>query len=1276
MPGVVCPQCKYTNEPQMRYCIQCGTLLARVCLQCGYANPSNAHFCGMCGFSLNAGFTTHAAPYAGNGNAARFVEPERKEEQLLLATPPSVRSADGSETLIPRELTGERRMATVLIADVHGSTQLMEKIGTEAWVGVMNHIFQVLEAEIYRMGGEIDQYRGDGVLAFFGARSVHEDDPERAVLAGLLIQRSFQFYARQVQQEHPEIELKLRVGINTGEVIVTSIGQQHYEHTAMGGAVALASRMETSAEPGTVLVTQFTHQQTADRFEYQPLGQIEVKGIAEPVTVYRPLRPKNAENRAFTQAVALVGRKTQSAQLTRSIEELPTGHGAIVMINGDKGMGKSFLVNHVWQEVKRKWLIAHPAVTDPDEYGESVHPVSAQVEPVQWIGGQCRSYGQSWPYSMWFDLINYWLRSLTSEQEPAALQSVFNAAVQSLWGEESAQFAPFLAHLLDLPLDEALERRLQNLDAQTYQDRFFDAVSSWLRHLTLQKPLIVSFYNLQWADASSIELLKHCLPLSDTHSILFLITMRPVRNAPSWPFRHYLGTEFPHRLVWIDMLPLSETETTEFVNLFLGNNELTAEDQHMLFRRSEGNPYYLREILNYMIDRGVLKLNTETNSWSLIPGKEMFDLPNSLQGILQEYIANLSGDERHVLQVASVIGARFWDKLLARMLDMNMEILRVHLTTLQRLQLIRERYQEDEYRGMMFTFNSNLMRDAAYESMLKPQRAAYHLRCAELVEAWIAAQDRQVPNLSQVYGYLAQHYELAGNFKNQMQYHILAAESAEKMHANEEALFHLDRAIEIASDLASAAETAEEHRELVQTQFEIYSSRRWLRLMLADIRGSQQDAEFVLALTEHELSDDPIARIDAILMYTYPSAYSLFTAEESKRMSDITEEALYLARTINDPQREMETLAKITFLRSNSNDANVHEPAMQALQIARELGDVNMQFNLLLNYGYYLLGRDQNDEGMRYINEALHLSEAIDDPFSKMSVLSVLGPRFERNGDYYRWLTEYEEKRLEISRKIGSRMAEGNSLMYCGMIRAIYLGDLSGGLELLEESKRLLENAPTRLFVILRIAQTYHEMGEYALAQAALDEAEPLTREYVLELARVGYKLLQIMVNNEQDDLEHLKTALQLAEEIDQLGRSESISQQYRMAAASHASSVHRKVAVALSAQKNLDDIGREKRAYHLAQSVEKARLALQIYEEFGYTNASEITGEWILYRMGQALIANGQREEALPYIRRAFDEMMRKHDLIPAESGYRQRFLENIVHHRQIQSAYRLLTF
>ncbi|MEE4194328.1 MAG: adenylate/guanylate cyclase domain-containing protein [Anaerolineae bacterium] len=1276
MGTVICPNCQYINEDRMRFCIMCGTTLAKICSNCQHANPAVAHFCGMCGQPLSA---AEGTPFTLHPSAERIVVPPTT---LPVSTPtengapPASLSRNGVPELTGRELVGERHTASILLADVRNSTVLMEQIGTEAWVGVMNNIFQVLEAEIYRMGGEIDQYRGDGLLAFFGARTVHEDDPERAVLAGLSIQRSFDQYAKHLKKQFPDVELKLRVGINTGEVIVTSIGSEdHYENTAMGGAIAVAARMESSAEPGTVLVSEDTYDLTNTRFEYEPLGEISVKGISEPVAVYRPTGLKEGPMRPFSRASQWIGYEEQVEVLRENILDLSSGHGSIVMISGDKGMGKSYLIQHVRQELRRELMLR-----EIEEAGEEQEPTNLRYrgDVNLWCFSTSRSYEQSWPYAAWRDLFASWLRILQKRYNTDDIGSAFSHFIEQQWPSEHFGLVSYLRDFLNLPMNEQQSTMLANQDAGTYQQYFFEAVKEWVHINASERSLILVFSNIHWGDEPSFDLLKYCLPLSDSLPVMWLFTMRPVRsNAPGWNFRHYLGTEYPHRLVWIEMRPLTIDEANQLIDQMVGSDSLDEEEREFIYTRSEGNPYYLREIIYAMMDNGSLVLNEETSIWVLNPNEDLVELPDSLQGILQEYIAKLSAEERHVLQVASVMGSFFWSLLLQRMLNMEEDTLNRHLTALQRYQLIVEEYVEENM-GMRFSFVSTLMREATYESLLLPQRRAYHRQCAELIEQWLEEQEGQVTALNQVYGYLAFHFEMAELYEKQMYYHIQAAEVAESLHANEEANWHLGRALEVSETILAgefANEEETDHREIYRKQFEIFSKRRWVRILMADVTGSIADADRALKLTEGPLEGEYDLRVDAILMYSYSVTMSLFTKEESQKISNLCEEALYLSRQMGDQRRELETLVQITFIRANTSHANVYEPSMQALHLAWELQDVNMQFSIMLSWGYHLVAHDQAEEGMKYIEDALRLTDTVDDPIAQMNVLNVIGPQFERAGDYYRWLTEFVEVRLTLSRKIGSRITEADALLHAGTIRANYLGDFENGMKELEESSQMLEAAPSRLFSLLRIAQCYSELDDYEKGKTALDEAELLIRNITLELGRVGYKLVRIMLNNQQDEEDHLREALALAEEIDQLGVEQGISQQYRMAAASHASSLHRKMAVLLGNRSGLSEEDQKKRTYHLEQSLSKAQLSLSIYEDFGYTNAAEITGEWILYRMGQALIATGQRTDALLFIKRAYDEMMRKHDMIPEGSHLRRTYLENIRHHRQIQASYRLLS-
>lgn len=243
MLSINCPQCGIESSPGMKFCGWCGSSLANICLECGFTNPLGYVFCGQCGKALSS------IPLQDQNTGSKI-------SQISETVPQD----SPVENKTPTMLQGERRLATVVMTDVSGSTDLLERIGTEAWVEMMNHVLKILETSIYRYGGEVDQFRGNGLVAFFGASSANEDDPERAVLAAISMQQEIESYSNELL-ETEDICLKLRVGVNTGEVIVASIGDsnQYSEDTVMGEAVALAARMESAASPGTVLVSENTY---------------------------------------------------------------------------------------------------------------------------------------------------------------------------------------------------------------------------------------------------------------------------------------------------------------------------------------------------------------------------------------------------------------------------------------------------------------------------------------------------------------------------------------------------------------------------------------------------------------------------------------------------------------------------------------------------------------------------------------------------------------------------------------------------------------------------------------------------------------------------------------------------------------------------------------------------------------------------------------------------------------------------------------------------------
>jgi len=1234
----------------MKFCGQCGTRLARACPNCGFANPPGFSFCGMCGTPLVQKLDLMEPLQPQPQAATRTIRPSVEAEDSTRSSPAPMAS--------PAQLEGERRLATVILADVSNSTDLLEQLGSEAWVEIMNRVLQILESEVYRFGGEVDQFRGDGLVAFFGATSAHEDDPERAVLAALAMQQALRTYAAQLAQpadaniDRP-IDLQLRVGVNTGEVIVVSIGdsRQHSEDTAMGEAIALAARMETAAEPGTVLVSENTYRLVESQFEWQPLGEITVKGISQPVAVYRPLAPlADAERlhrlRVHDLSIPLIGRDAEFKTLKRCVEDLYDGRGDIVLLTGERGMGKSFLVNQVRQHLVRQGALlaeAHDA--------DASSPAS-----LTWLHGRCRSYDQSWPYSMWLDLLRGWLGVRPGEPEEETRERL-RRQTETLWGPHVAEDYVSLARFPPHLLKDTFPQRVDYLEGEEPHQQFFPAVRGWVEAMARRGPLILNFGDVHWADTTSLELLKYCLPLCDRYPLLWLIVFRPDRTSPVWEFQHYVETEYPHRLTRVTLPPLTETQSAEFIDQLIGADVLPEETRDLVISKAEGTPYYIGELLRSLIAQRVLVQDSETGKWHATRPVASLDLPDSLQSVLLARIDRLSPEERHVLQMAAVIGRMFWSDVLRALAGDGAPLgaaeLQGCLTALQRAQLITEGGRVPHL-GREYVFVSNLIRDAAYESLLSTQRVAYHRQVAQHLEELLHEEA-----LAQHYGLLAYHYRCAGDHAKELHYTIQAAKQAQGMYANAEALERYTRALKLLDRLEAKAADEERMRALRTQRFEVLNERREIFFLTGDFQAGITDAEALLPLAR-QLADDPRWLIDALLQQ--PGVASWETREELQAGTPMAEEALSLAQQLGDRHREMRCLASIAGQRYGLSDPTWQEYVDRALALARELGDKRFEVGLLTGVGG-VYANSQPELSMQYLEAAIPISEELNDKRAELEVLNLIGQQLEGSDDYYWRLTECHEKQLHISREIGHRPAEARALMFCGQIKGLYLGDYEAGIALLEKSLRIWEGMPGELYPLLRIIQIQVMQGRLEEAQVNLERARAIGEHHTQDMGLVGLDLVSAILYNSLGDEANLRMALSLATRTrEAFVDSPELSRQYQMAAACEVTAAH------LGLAQTVPDTA--ERQTHLRQALESSQVALDLYQASGFVRPIECVSEEILYRHSLALAANGRGSVAAEYLRRAHKEMIRKHDLIPPDSHFHRTYLQNIPLHQDIQAA------
>ncbi len=541
-----------------------------------------------------------------------------------------------------------------------------------------------------------------------------------------------------------------------------------------------------------------------------------------------------------------------------------------------------------------------------------------------------------------------------------------------------------------------------------------------------------------------------------------------------------------------------------------------------------------------------------------------------------------------------------------------------------------------------------------YESLLAHQQKAYHQKVASYLEECGCLE-----NWLQHSSLIAFHYRRAESNRQELFYTMKAAEQARGIYAMNEAAEHLNRAFELLEELESSA-TSEMQLDVIRTnKFDVLNDRSAVYFQQGLYTQSEADAKSLLALSDL-LADDPYWRVDALLRQ--PEVNNPESYEELTAGLTMIQEALEVSRKLGDKIRELHSLGQLIHLQFLVHDYAWKTNADTAIALAQELGDKRAQVNLLLEIGS-TYGVDELEKSLKYLEMAIPLTQELDDKGTEMKLLRAFAEQYERSGDYARQLTEFEQRRLEISREIGNRLAEGDALMYCGQVQGIYLGDYENGLHQLRESLRLWEGTSGSLFPLLRIAQLQTALGKYRDAQETLKIAQPIVEGNIWDLGRAGFAIVSAILDNYLVDEQHVREVITLGERINRLVAEKLVSRQYEMAAACEVSAAYLRLGVFVK-----DDAERQNCRQ---QALEASGHSLQIYQQFGFAQIVECFSETILYRHSQALKANGLLDDSRLYAQKAYIEMMRKHDLIPPKSPFRKTYLNQIKIHQQIREEY-----
>ena len=648
---------------------------------------------------------------------------------------------------------GERRIVSVLVADVAGSTAIAEQLGAERSKFLFDEIIRLMAEQVQRYDGTVAQLTGDGLIALFGAPLAHEDDSERAVRAGLAIQRALAQYAQDVEAAYG-IKLTARIGVNTGEVVFSpEVHDGEVRYNALGDAVNVAARLQQLADDGGVVVGPTTRRQIEGCFELEELGERELKGKQAPVASYRVTGVREQES--APPKTPLIGREFELTVLEHTMDALVEGRGAIVSVTGEPGIGKTRLV----LEVRSRYR-----------------------DRIRFIEGRGVSYAQNFPYWPIRDLLREWLGVGATTPE-ARVRLELKAELAHLFSTEDAEEAyPFFASILGLTLEPDAAQRLRELNRESIQNRTFELFYEWACRLADEMPLCLAFEDLHAADESTLELLDHLLGVTEESAVALFLLYRTEREHGSWRLGERARQRYPHRYKEIELRPLPADAS----RLLIGNaaeGEVPDSVAELLAERSGGNPFFLEEAFRDLVERGVLE--RQNGSWSLAVGVDELAVPALVQGALQARLDRLDPKTREVVNVAAVIGRTFGMPLLERLVEHD-ELLRA-LTELQRLDLIVEvrRRPPPEYR-----FRHGLVQEVAYASLVQSKRRKLAHKVGDALE------DIYRESPEEAYGLLARHFTEADVPEKAVDYLLKAGDAARALYADQEALEHYRKARE------------------------------------------------------------------------------------------------------------------------------------------------------------------------------------------------------------------------------------------------------------------------------------------------------------------------------------------------------------------------------------------------------------------------------------------------------------------------------------------------
>lgn len=755
-----CIKCGASNRYQARFCEECGAPLALACPQCGGPVIVGKKFCGNCGAALLA------VPLASSQLSSPYPPASY--------TPPHLASRILSGKAA---LEGERKIITVLFADIKGSMDILEGLDPEVSKRLLDPCIHLMMDAVHRAEGTVSRVLGDGIMALFGAPLAQEDHPHRALYAALRMQEAVRRYAVELQRQH-DIELQIRVGVNTGEVVVGAIGNDLFmEYTPVGHAVGLAARMETLAAPGSTLVTASTYQLTEHAFRFLSRGVTKVKGAKEPLAIYELLGPDPSRSRLTARTTygltPFVGRASELARLEAFAAKAASGQGQVVLLIGEAGIGKSRLLEELKPSLQKQGFLL--------------------------IEGAGFAYGKTRAYLPLIDMLKRYCG--ITDQDP---QAVYQDKLQTALTKVHASLASFVPIFLDLLGTASNDPAVANLSAEAKLKHILEGVKRLIALQCCLQPVALLIEDLHWLDARSLSFLQALMASTLALPVLLLGSSRPGYAYP-WGEQSFI-----HR---IQLEPLPSEALTSLFTTLVGAATNGGPLAATICDRSGGNPFFLEEIVHNLRETGALPGSNTTDIAGLSSTTAAgWTLPPTVQGVLASRLDRLPLPAKRLLQIASVIGREVPRLILAQVAALPEAEFEHALHLLETREFL---YESSLYPDSIYSFKHALTQEVAYHGLLQEHRTRFHERVGDAIETLYADK------LPEYVSLLAYHYHQSANSGKALHYLNLAGRRASSLYADGDAQYFWEEALRL---LAMQPHTLERDRQEIRTRLHLINT--------------------------------------------------------------------------------------------------------------------------------------------------------------------------------------------------------------------------------------------------------------------------------------------------------------------------------------------------------------------------------------------------------------------------------------------------------------------